>query len=936
MEKLSLQDGLMTLSKLTLALDYIGDAVFLVDDFALVRYANPRACHMLEYSQAELILAEYRKIKPSFTIDWWKSHWQSLRTVGTQTFEITLKSKTGKTIIFEAVGNHIVFEGQEYSLDVMRDVTERKALDRKLLRSEKEFRSLAENSPDVLVRYDTNVQKLFTNPAYDKTINDETKRSSNVSVDEVWSPLNISQAEYKKRLLRVMETGQTDNILLEWINGSDELVSHIVQVVAEYNSVGKIASCLAIGHKISNQRKAELQLRQREQYLRTLLDNFPFMVWLKDTDSHLLAANTAYAKVAGVATTHDLEGKTDFDFFPQELAQQYVDGDQAAMQNEAPMGIVCPLRDAEGKYYWIESYKSRLIVDDKVVGTVGYARDVTETLQREREYHSLIENSPNSIVRFDRNCHRIFINPKKAEYYGVTPQFLLGKSPSQFPGGSSAIEYEQKIQEVFANGLNKSVDLHWQASDGKQRVIHTLLAGELDANGQVMAVIGVGQDVTEAVENQARIHHLAFFDSLTDLPNRALLTDRLNQAVAKASRHKRDFVLMMLDLDRFKEINDTLGHVIGDLLLCEVARRLEACLRSSDTVARLGGDEFAVLLSDIRKPDHATNVACKIIQAFTVPFLISGKELFVTTSIGIVVYPSDSKDVDSLLKYADSAMYHAKQQGRNNFQFYSAALTIRASERMSLETSLRKALLQDELELYYQPQVDLQSREIIGVEALLRWHRDHKEMISPDKFIGIAEESGLIIGIGEWVISTACKAAVQWNLGRVTPFTFAINLSTRQFILNDLVGSIERILRETGCKPEWLKFEITESLLLDDNENIQKMLHTLHDMGLCISIDDFGTGYSALSYLNRFPVSQLKIDRSFVQDITINPDRALLVQAIISMSQSLRKSLIAEGVETNEQAILLAQMGCAQAQGYLFGKPMPYSQLKALFGNNIL
>jgi len=680
---------------------------------------------------------------------------------------------------------------------------------------------------------------------------------------------------------------------------------------------------------IDEQRKAELQLRRREKYLRTLLDNFPFMVWLKDVDSVLLAANTAYAKVAGVASTHDLEGKTDFDFFPKDLAQQYVKGDQEAMLSEAPIGTICPLMNSKGEYSWIESYKSPLVVDDQVVGTVGYARDVTATLQREREYHSLIENSPNLIVRFDQNCHRVFLNARTAEYYGVSADFLLGKAPGTFPGGTSALEFEAQIKALFADGLNTSFDLHWQASDGQHRIIHILLAAERDASGQVMSVIGMGQDVTEAYENQELIHHLAYFDALTDLPNRSLLKDRLNQTIAEANRNTHPFGLMMLDIDRFKEVNDTLGHAIGDALLCEVARRLEGSLRSYDTVARLGGDEFAILLSAVSEPEDVAGVACKVMQAFTAPFLVSGKELFVTVSMGIVVYPADSGQADDLLRYADSAMYHAKKQGRNNFQYYSAALTIKASVRMNLETSLHKALQQEEFELYYQPLVDLKTRKVIGVEALLRWHRGNRELIMPDKFIGIAEESGLIIGIGEWVIATACQTAVAWNENRADPFTFAINLSTRQFIHNDLVGSIERILNETGCQPEWLKLEITESLLLEDKANIQTMLQQLHDKGLCISIDDFGTGYSALGYLNRFPVSQLKIDRSFVQDITINPDRGLLVQAIISMAQSLRKGLVAEGVETIEQADYLTEMGCPQAQGYLFGKPMPYAQLKA-------
>ncbi len=666
---------------------------------------------------------------------------------------------------------------------------------------------------------------------------------------------------------------------------------------------------------------------QREHYLRTLLDNFPFMVWLKDENSRLLAANKAYAKMAGVISTAELEGKTDFDFFPKDLAQQYVDGDKEALHSANPIGVICPIRDANGEYYWIESYKSSLTVNGEVIGTVGYARDITETLQREREYHSLIENFPHSIVRYNRQNKRIFFNAKTLEFYGVTADFLLGKSPSEHPGGISAEVYEGQIQEVFLTGVNKTVELKWYTSEGKQRIFETFLVPELDPNGQVMAVISMGQDVTESAESQARIHHLAYFDSLTDLPNRALLSDRINQTKAEASRHGHPFGLMVLDLDRFKEVNDTYGHSVGDRLLFEAARRLETCIRSYDSIARLGGDEFAILLSEIRDAESAATVARKIIQTFSAPFFISGKELFITPSIGIAVYPYDSINVEDILKFADSALYSAKKQGRNNFQFYSADLSLKSIERMNIENSLRKALQKDEFKLYFQPQVDLQTREIIGLEALIRWNRDGTEMIPPDKFIGVAEDCGLIIAIGEWVLLTACKAAVKWNKTRTTPIPVAVNLSTRQFIQNDLVTSIKKILVDTGCRPEWIKLEITESLLLEDNDNIQVILRTLHDFGLCIAIDDFGTGYSALSYLNQFPITQLKIDRSFIQDITTNSDRGLLVQAIVSMARSLRKGLIAEGVETEEQANCLKEMGCPSAQGYLFSKPIPFEEI---------
>lgn len=678
---------------------------------------------------------------------------------------------------------------------------------------------------------------------------------------------------------------------------------------------------------IFNEFSGGLNCDQRVQLLKILLDNFPFMVWLKDKDSRFLVGNAACAKMLGVSSSKELEGKSDFDFFPEDLAKKYVEGDLAAMKSNLPVGTICPIKNADGELFWIESYKSALIVNNELIGSLGYARDVTETLKNEREFRSIVQHSPNSIIRFNRSGKRIFVNPRAADIYKVLPEFLVGKSPSEFPGGKSAEEFEQSIQDVFATGANKTVDLYWQTPKGEHRVIRCTLVAELDPDGHIIAVISMGQDVSEYVKSQAHIQRLAYYDSLTNLPNRALFSDRLERASVEAKRYNYFFGLIFIDIDRFKEINDSLGHIAGDELLQESARRFITCVRANDTVARLGGDEFAMLLTQVRDPEAVTRVVDNIHQSFLSPFIISGKELFITLSIGVAIYPNDSSNVAELYKFADSALYSAKSQGRNNVQFYTKELTLRATDRILLESALRKALGKNEFELHYQPQINIQTNEVVGAEALIRWNRDHQGMVPPDKFISIAEDAGLIIEIGNWVIQQACIAAVKWNIGRTSPFQVAINLSSRQFVRNDIIGTISKILKETHCRPEWIKLEITESLLLEKEENIKQMIGDLHKMGLQISLDDFGTGYSALGYLIHFPVDQIKIDRSFVRDITTNPDRGLLVKAMISMATSLRLNLIAEGVETTEQANYLLEAGCLYAQGYLYGKPVRFEEM---------
>lgn len=664
-----------------------------------------------------------------------------------------------------------------------------------------------------------------------------------------------------------------------------------------------------------------------DQYIQTLIDNFPFMVWLKDVNSRILVANTAYANMVGVSSSAELIGKTDFDFFPPDLAQEYVDGDQWAMRSSSPSAVTVPIKNSEGEYYWIESYKSAVVVDGVVVGSLGYARDVTESIQKAHEYESIVENTSNCIAKYNSDCQRIFLNNANSEFYEVDCASLIGKTPSQYPGGASAHALEESIRQVFKSGEDLHVAFRLTTANGQQKIMDTVLTPEFNAIQEVIAVIAIGQDMTQSYENLDRIHHLAYFDSITKLPNRIALLEVLDQCIKNTYQSEASFAFLMLDLDGFKAVNDLLGHAEGDLLLYEMARRIERAVRPTDTVARLGGDEFAILLSQVKDPKNAGMVAKKILESIKQPILIRGTELFISASIGIVVCPEHSSAVSDIVKFSDIAMYKAKKHGRNNYQFYSSDLSQTTIERIDIERSLRTALHNDEFLLHYQPQVNLETGNIIGVEALLRWHRNHGEMIPPSRFIGIAEDSGFIIEIGEWIMQTAFKDAVRWNTGREKPISVAINLSSRQFIHNNLLNSIKHLLKKTHCNPAWITLEITESLLLSDSAYIQKTLKILDSMGFRISLDDFGTGYSALSYLSKFPVSEIKIDQSFVQGIADNNDHRLIVQAIISMAKSLGKELVAEGVETAEQAKYLESCDCKVVQGYFFSKPKPFDEI---------
>src|SRR6185295_16864672 len=463
--------------------------------------------------------------------------------------------------------------------------------------------------------------------------------------------------------------------------------------------------------------------------------------------------------------------------------------------------------------------------------------------------------------------------------------------------------------------------------DGSIRWVHDRAFPVPDTAGEIYRIAGIAEDITERKLAEERLMHLAHYDVLTSLPNRVLFYDRLRQVLAQAKRNQWTVGVMLIDVDRFKNVNDTLGHAVGDQLLQQVAERLRRSVRAGDTVGRLGGDEFAVVLSDLANSQDANLVAQKVMASFRDPFpLEGGAEIYVTGSIGITLFPDDSTDQDTLIRNADAAMYRAKDSGRNAYRFYTPEMNARAHDLLSMESSLRRALDRREFLVYFQPKVSVSTGAIVGVEALLRWRHPERGLVSPGEFMPVLEETGLIMAVGEWVIEAVCAQIRKWRAAGVDPKSVAINLSARQFMDRDLGTTIQRILEAHAIGAGEIEFEITESSLMANTEESTRALEFLAGLGVGLSIDDFGTGYSSLGYLKRFPLDALKIDRSFVRDITSSADDATITRAVISMAHSLGLKVIAEGVETEEQLAFLADHGCDEFQGYLFSRPLPVEE----------
>ncbi len=804
--------------------------------------------------------------------------------------------------------------------------------------SEQWYRNIFYSAPAGIVVTDTEGIILHANAQADATFGYAEGELAGRSIALLIPP--EKRASYLRRFTVFLANTKSGNPPFDIAKGPFGYRKNGIQFPVDFtlsllrDSNGRVnAICAAVCDISEIWHMGEL-LRKREGEYRTLVENFPDLIVRFDRNCRRTFINHPFDPSAGRAAAECL-GSTPLECWavPTVPAQAFQDMLQRVLAEGSTGKAILDWQKQDGERLCMTvNAVPEFDANGAICSVLTISRDITAVSQaqeslykREQEFRSLVEHSPDAIGRYDGECRRVYANPRLMESLGGDKARILGSTPSQFPGGTAAAKFAVMLQEVLESGEERAFELRWKDATSDYCTYYRMIP-EFDRTDKVANVLAIGRDITAIDRYRKKVHDQAFYDSLTGLPNRYLVFDRINQAIADSAYNGHQFGLMLLDLDNFKEVNDTLGHSAGDRLLCEVAQRMQDCVRQYDTVARLGGDEFAVLLPNMRKGDDLATIANKMLRELAEPFQIEGRESFVTASVGIAFYPDDSKDGHALYQFADSAMYHAKKMGRNNFQFYAKELTARSMERMEIEAALRKAQRRGELELHYQPKVDLRTGCLVGCEALLRWNRRGHGVMMPERFIPIAEDSGLILGIGEWVLRQACDAATTWNRRNGEKITVAVNLSTRQFIRNDLVGSVRRILAETGCRPEWLELEITESLLLEDSSEVSVALAQLRDMGLRIAIDDFGTGYSALSYLNRFAVSQLKIDRSFVKDIPQQRQKMELVKAMLSIASALHLESVAEGVETVEQAEYLMAHGCQLAQGFLFGRPMTYAE----------
>ena len=678
----------------------------------------------------------------------------------------------------------------------------------------------------------------------------------------------------------------------------------------------------------------------REELMRRLFDLTPNYVSIRDEDGRYVMVSQAYADLYGT-TVDDMTGKPVSAFTPGvEASRRELNEDRDVLRTRRSKTVEREMLDSSGTLKLLQIVKRPIVLEDGRAFVMCVAVDVTKsqraetTLAKTNDFlKNILETISDAVFALDTGGKFTHANQRLAQMTGYRHHELIGMPFSRIFPADTVFDVQRILSAlIWEGGKEKRFEVHIAHADGHPRIVTCSLL-PLKEGDRVIGIAGTAVDITERKAAEQRIEHLAYHDPLTNLPNRRLLNDRLTMAMSQAQRDGRMVAVLFVDLDRFKSINDSLGHRTGDAVLQELGTRLRAAVRAGDTVARMGGDEFVFLLPAIDRADEAIAVARKVLDAVRQPFNVEGREFVVTASIGMSFFPNHASDAETLIKQADTALFESKRRASDTYEIFDESMSARSLDYFILENELRRAIAQNELVLMYQPIVEMRTERITSLEALLRWQHPEKGLLMPDDFIGLAEETGLIIPLGDWVLREACRQNREWQRRGLFTVPVAVNISARQLDC-DLVASVSEALDASALPPQFLDLELTESLLMESAASSSMTVDALKEVGTRISIDDFGTGYSSLSYLERFPIDCLKIDRSFMPHDPLAPGAGIIAGTIISMAQTLGLDVVAEGVETREQRDFLLARGCSRAQGHYYWAAMPADDLESLMSGD--
>jgi diguanylate cyclase (GGDEF)-like protein/PAS domain S-box-containing protein len=928
-------------------LESIEEGYFEVDLAGNLTFVNDSMCRIWGYPKEEMIGLNNRQYTDEENA---KKLYQTFNEVyrtgiSSRAFDWQIIRKDGTVVYIEATialrkdsaGKAIGFKG------TVHNISERKQMEEALRQSEEKHRSILENIRESYFEVDLAGNFTF--------FNDSLCRLTGCSREELVG-MNYSKFSDKdtskivfKTFNKVFLTGEPTEGF-DWPTTRKDGIKIYVSATISLRKdpAGNPVGFRGVLRDVTERKRMEEALRQSEEKHRSILENIRESYFEVDLYGNFTFFNDSLCRLTG-CSREELVGMNYSKFSDKDTSKIVFETFHKVYKTGEPSeGFDWPTTRKDGiKIFVSASISLRKDPADKPVGFRGVLRDVTERKRMEEElrqseerHRSIIEQMHDGYFEIDLAGNFVHFNEAACQTYGYNKDEMLGLNYKQYTDRETGRKLFEVFTELYKTGIPvKAHALELIRKDGTKSFNEISVSLVKNAKGEAIGFRGIARDITERKRSEEQIRHMATHDTLTELPNRIMFGQLLNHAIRSAKRHRRQLAVLFTDLDRFKIINDTLGHEAGDLLLKTIATRFKQTLRATDVVARLGGDEFVILVEEVDNPGQLVTVAQKILSTTMRPVPLMGEECRVTASVGISIYPKDGEDEQTLMKTADKAMYFAKEEGKNNYQFYSEGLKSQSIEQLSLETHLRLALERNELSLNYQAKLDFKTDVITGVEALLRWHSPLLGDVSPAKFIPVAEETGMIVPIGQWVIKTACAQNVAWQQQGLPHVCMAVNLSFRQLLDENLIEDIKTALRDSGMAPHLLELEITESMVMHNPARMVAILTQIKDMGVRLAIDDFGTGYSSLAQIKHFPIDTLKVDRSFIRDIPQDAEDKAITQAIISMGKTLSLTVVAEGVETQDQMDFLRQHSCDEMQGYYFSKPVTPEKFADLLRSHI-